>query len=341
MIRVFWTILISVSLVSLCNGAQDGGSGNSGVDPNLPRKVDSVPVKTTPEKTDIDDTGLDIQPRPPVITDRTAAIFSTYVDQGGYVDYQRLRHKRIVLINAEREINKIHHLEFMSWSNKEKMAFWINTYNLFTLKMVVDEYPIQQVLYMKIFYPFASIRHIIGGRTKKYYKVRNLEYTIDEIEEELQRFNDPRVNLALSYASIGGALLRNEAYDPKRIDEQLTDQIRKYLKSPNGMRIDRENKTVFVSNIFNQHKSAFISKYGSIKKFRDREPDIQACLSFITSTVSAADTTYLYISKENAKFMETQDFTVQFIKYDWRLNDRPWKKTAENKDTKVKTIPEK
>jgi len=252
----------------------------------------------------------------PAFYDKCEHVFSTYVDEEGMVDYRTLRRKRAELIDAAREFNNVHPAEKMSWSQNEKIAFWINAHNIFTVKLIIDNYPIQPRWYM-INYPDISIMQIIGGRDKKYFKVMGMEYTLREIEREilLERFKDPRIFFALSYASIGGAFLRNEAYRPEKLDEQLDEQVKKFLSSPQGMKIDRTKKIVFLSDIFNWYKKVFVEKYGSIKKFRDREPDIRAYLNFIIN----------YASGDDIGYLKSNNYAIRFQLYDWHLNEQPKK----------------
>jgi hypothetical protein len=250
----------------------------------------------------------------PAFYEACEQIFPTYVDDQGLVDYKMLRRKRAELINAAREFDKVHPAQLMSWSNNEKIAFWINAHNIFTLKLIVDNYPIQPRWYL-INYPDSSIMQIVGGRDKKYFKIMGMEYTLREIEKEIlmERFKDPRIFFALSYASMGGAFLRNEPYYPDKLDEQLDEQARKFLSSPRGFRIDRTKKIVFLSDIFNWYKPVFIEKYGSIKKFRDRQPHIQSYLNFIVN----------YVSPDNVGYFESDSYVVRFQLYDWHLNEQP------------------
>jgi hypothetical protein len=249
----------------------------------------------------------------PAFYDKCEHVFSTYVDEEGMADYKTLRRKRAELIDAAREFDRVHPAEKMSWSRNEKIAFWINAHNIFTAKLIVDNYPIQPRWYL-INYPDSSIMHIVGGREKKYFRVMGMEYTLHEIEREilLERFKDPRIFFALSYASMGGAFLRNEAYQAEKLDEQLDEQVKKFLSNPRGMRIDRKKKIVFLSNIFNKYKKVFIEKYGSIKKFRDHQLPVRAYLNFIINYASDGDVSYL----------KSNDYVVRFQLYDWHLNEQ-------------------
>ncbi len=128
----------------------------------------------------------------------------------------------------------------------------------------------------------------------------------------MAKFKDPRICFTFSYATLGGALLRNEPYYPDKLDEQLDDQVKKFLATPRGLRIDHQEKTVRLADIFNWYKSDFIEKYGDIKKFRDRPAHIQAYLNCIVK----------YISSDDLKYVESRDYEVKFLKYDWRLNEQ-------------------
>jgi hypothetical protein len=260
------------------------------------------------------ETELDVFSAMPAFYEACQDVFNTYVNEEGLVDYETLRRKRAGLINAVKLFNEVHPAREMAWNDNEKIAFWINAHNIFTLKLIIDNYPIQPRWYL-INYPDNSIMQIVGGRTKKYFRVMGMQYTLKEIEREIlmARFGDPRIFFALSYASMGGAFLRNELYCPDKLDRQLDEQVRKYLSSPQGFRIDKGRKEVFLSDIFNWYKPVFVDKYGSIKKFREHQPHIQSYLNFIIN----------YVSPENAGYLESVNYEVEFQIYDWRLNEQP------------------
>ena len=263
-----------------------------------------------------DEWGLDSQfsSERPAFYDACELIFNTYVDEQGLVDYKTLRRKRAQLIDAARKFDQVHPAQLISWSDNEKIAFWINAHNIFTLKLIIDNYPIEPRWYL-INYPDSSIMQIVGGRDKTFFRIIGMEYTLREIEKEIlmARFDNPKICFALSYASMGGAYLRNEPYYPDILDRQLDEQIEKFLSSPRGLKIDRAGKIIFLSDIFNWYKKVFVANYGSIKKFRNRETHIQAYLNFIVD----------YVSPEKAGFFGLDNYKVEFQLYDWHLNEQP------------------
>jgi len=244
-------------------------------------------------------------------------IFATYVDKQGLVNYKTLRRKRRELLDVMKDFDDLHPAMYMSWSNNEKIAFWINAYNIFTLKLIVDNYPIKARPYLLMFYPKNSVMHIPGAWNKKIFNVMGIEYTLQEIEQEmlLQKFNDPRIGFALSLASMSSPPLLNKCYYPNTLGKQLDEQMTRYMANPRGLQIDNEKKVIKLSDIFKRHKEPIIKKYASIKKFRKYPPHIKACFNFIVGHVPTAV----------AQAINSQNYTISFQQYDWGLNEQPKK----------------
>jgi hypothetical protein len=244
---------------------------------------------------------------------RYAELLKAYVDENGNVAYGTLRRKRGDLIEVTRMLDELDPQQILFWTNEEKIALWINAHNLFTLKLIVDNYPIKARVW-GMWYPTNSIMQISGARDKTYFKMMGLEYTLHEIEFDIliKRFEDPRICFALSYASLGGATLRNEPYYPHRLDRQLDEQARRFLQSPRGVQIDTGAATVHVSTIFVLYKDLMIAKFGSVKKLRERPDDIRSYLNCILP----------YLKPEDVQFIETANPAVKLMQYDWQLNEK-------------------
>ncbi len=240
-------------------------------------------------------------------------IFSTYVTEKGLVKYSALRRNRLDLLPAMRLLKELNPLHLMALEPNDKTAFWINVYNLCTLQLIIDNYPIQPKWYM-IRYPNNSIMQISNPWTKVYFWVQGLQYNLEEIEKEflLARTKDPRICFVLSYASLGGGRQRNEAYRGSKLDQQLDDQVRQYLFSPHGWSLDRQEHVVSLSVLFQTKRSVFLeSEYASIRRFRDY-PDLQrAWLNFLAR----------YLSAEDIQFLENTPVSFKMINFDWRLDE--------------------
>jgi hypothetical protein len=265
------------------------------------------PVRSEPEEP---------TPQPRVsFHDKCAAILKEFVNDDGAVDYSELRRKRLQLKRLLQEFDELEPSEYKAWPKEDKIAFWINVYNIQMLNVIVENYPINASRILTIFWGPYSIRHIKGIWTDYKVMIMDEEFTLQEIERRFfqREFNEPRAFLAITYASMSGPRLRNEPYHGYKLEEQLNDQVRQFLSSVNGFRIDRDEQTVYLSAIFEPtwHGDEFVKKFGIDRKFKEQVPQIRAVLNFVSR----------YIPEQDVSFLELENYTIKYIKYDWTLND--------------------
>jgi len=252
-------------------------------------------------------------------------LFTTYVNDKGRVDYDKLQFKQLLIKAMLAEVAMLEPEEYDAWSRDEKIAFWVNIYNLKILDIITDNYPIDSIRVRRLWWPPDSIRHIppisqVGTPKWDRYKfiVMDEQFTLLEIENRFfrKKFKDPRIFLAISFASIGGPPLRNEPYYGKILERQLEDQAKRYLNSPEGLQIKRKKEQVRFSVLFESSLpwfgNEFLRDYATDKKFKNQKPEVRAVLNFATK----------YLSSYNKNFLETGNYEVQFKAYDWRLNDQ-------------------
>ncbi|MFA5553037.1 MAG: DUF547 domain-containing protein [Phycisphaerae bacterium] len=252
-------------------------------------------------------------------------IFETYVNEEGMVNYNNLRRRRGEIDNLLRELASLEPEVYKNWPDSEKIAFWINTYNLKMLDIIISNYPIESTRIHRLFWPPNSIRHIqprneVGSVKWNNYKfiVMDEEFTLFEIENRFfrEKFGDPRVFLALSLASKDGPPLRNEAYTGKNLDNQLEDQAKRFLNKTSGLTIKRDNNQAQISAIFDGsptwYGNEFLKYYATDKKFKSHTPLISAVLNFATK----------YLPSQTVDYLETGNYTVQYKTYDWGLNEQ-------------------
>lgn len=247
-----------------------------------------------------------------------AGLLKEYVNQQGLVNYSKMRRFRLQLNEAVEKIVNLAPEVYITWSQPEKIAFWINTYNICTLKGIIDNYPIKPSRFMLLFYPSNSVMHIQGLRDKTYFMIMGIQYTLQEIERDilLGRFEEPRACFAISYGTMGSAPLRTEPYVGKVLEKQLEEQAKNCFAHPDAFRIDQANKVVYLSPIFKMYswfEEALLKRYGTNQLFRRHQPVDRAALNFVKD----------YISPANAEFLRKKEYSVEYIRYNWQLNEQP------------------
>src|SRR5258708_14025811 len=111
----------------------------------------------------------------------------------------------------------------------DRLAYWINVYNVNVVATVVDHYPV------------ASIRDIstdwvtrLNVFKKDTVPIKGGMTSLDEIENARirQGFKDPRIHFAINCAAVSCPPIRTEAFVGTRVSEQLDDQSRRFLNDP-------------------------------------------------------------------------------------------------------------
>lgn len=140
----------------------------------------------------------------------------------------------------------------VKWTENERKAYWINAYNAFTVKLIIDNYPLK------------SIKEI-GGALKSpwdisFIKIENHTYSLADIEHKILRkeFNDPRIHFAINCASVSCPKLLNEAYLSETLDQQLNRAAEGFINDSSRNKISAGSAEV--SSIFNWFSEDFTKK---------------------------------------------------------------------------------
>lgn len=182
------------------------------------------------------------------------------VSEAGKVNYQGFMRDSPQLYEYFSLLSKNSPTE--QWSREEKLAYWINAYNAYTIKLIIDSYPIK------------SIKDIKDPWNKKFFKIDGEWFSLGDLEHKiLRKFDDPRIHFAINCASFSCPVVWNRAYTAENVNEALDEQTKKFINDPkrNTITVDEVN----VSKIFSWYKKDFkvngsnsvdfINKYADVK----------------------------------------------------------------------------
>ena len=244
-------------------------------------------------------------------------VLKTFVNEEAMVHYRRLKAQRQQLDTFVTSMGNLTSDTYNRWSEKEKIAFWLNAYNGLTLKAILDNYPIKSSFLRSRIYPRNSIRQIQGVWKKITFEVMGQRMTLDHIEHQILRakFDEPGIHMAMVCAAMGCPPLRGEPYVGSRLDKQLDDQTRRFLGSPAKFKIDRSKNTVYLSPIFDWFAEDFVRKYGPERNIGRHDKKDSAVLNFVA----------LHLAEPQEKYVLAGKFKIKYLKYDWSLNEQPTK----------------
>lgn len=247
-------------------------------------------------------------------TDGYAYVLKTYVDDRGMVNYKGLKADREKLDAFVRAMEQLDPAVYGRWSEKHKIAFWINAYNALILKTIIDNYPITPSFFKLAVFPRHSIWHISGVWDDIKHPIMGRPMSLNAIEHETLRkdFNEPRLHASIVCAAMSCPPLRDEPFTGKRLEAQLEDQARRFVANPQNFRIDRTRRRVELSSIFRWFGEDFVATYGTDERFNGHGEAVRAVLSFVSRHLGAEDRRYL----------DTQQYSTHYTDYDWSLNEQ-------------------
>lgn len=189
--------------------------------------------------------------------------------------------------------------EFNHFSNEEKLAFLINAYNAFTIKLIVEHYPTTSIKNTGE----RTLSNLSGNPWKNvFFKLLGKERYLDYIEHEMLRksFNEPRIHFALVCASISCPALRAEAYTSLQLNRQLDNAAENFITDQGRNRYLPKESKLELSSIFKWYGSDFEKKYGSL-------------LAYIGPRITN--------NSEFQKVITQGKVPVSYLDYDWGLNE--------------------
>jgi hypothetical protein len=187
-----------------------------------------------------------------------------------------------------------------SLPERERLAFWINTYNAFTIQLIISHDEKDSIRNINKSLGLA----LKGPWHEKLVKAGGGVYHLDNVEHDIIRrqFKEPRIHFALVCAAMGCPPLRSEAYTGARLDAQLQEQAVVFLtQSPKKNRVDIAKGLYYASPI--------MSKYYR-KDFGKDDAEIALYLSHFYPDGPEKQ----YLSRGKVKLEETE--------YDWTLNSQ-------------------
>lgn len=212
------------------------------------------------------------------------------------VDYPGFKQDDVALEAYLATLSSTTRKDYDSWNQEQQLAFLINSYNAFTVKLVIDHYPV------------ASIKDI-GGLFSSPWKQAFIPLlgqmlTLDQLEHSLIRapgvFDDPRIHFAINCASVGCPALRPEAFVAERLHAQLEDSQRRFLSDHSRNRFDAGRQTFQVSKIFDWYGEDFVNQWGSLEEYFDQH-------------------TALLAGRQGQQKSDHRS-KIEFLDYNWSLN---------------------
>lgn len=176
-----------------------------------------------------------------------------------------------------------------TWSKAEQLAYWINAYNAFTVKLIVDNYPVKSIRDLGPGFKIPGVKDVWHY---KFFKIGGADASLDDIEHGILRkeFDEPRIHFAINCASVSCPPLLNEAFTVDKLEIQLTQVAIRFIDDPTRNQITADQAQI--SSIFSWFRGDFTEK-GTLIDFLNRYSKVKI--------------------KPSAK--------ISYLDYNWNLNE--------------------
>lgn len=243
-LRIFVLLFIAISF-NACHLLSAAGVGSQGQPTKkVPAKLTSM---TTNSAVNVDHNDWD-------------ALLKKHVNSAGMVDYKGFHEDRPAVNAYMKKLADLNPTK--KWSVQELLAYYINLYNVYTVDLILTNYPTK------------SIQDIDGAFTKAFIPIGNRTLSLGGLENGvLRKMNEPRIHFAINCASISCPILSRDAYTAAKINEQLEDATTGFINS-NKNEINAKNPKI--SSIFKFYTKDFITdKTPSLAAFINQYSDKQ------------------------------------------------------------------
>jgi len=228
-------------------------------------------------------------------------LLQRHAGDNGWVDYAGLKADSAMVRRASENLRALSADSLSQCSPQQRMAYWINAYNLLLLEAVVTYYPVD------------SIQDILNVLDRPHYQVAGQTVSLNDIEKNILRhdFAEPRVCFTLCRASVGSPILRREPYRAEVLRTQLHEAAFRFLTDSTRNAFDPDEQYASISPLFDWYRRDINKVYGS-QIPADQPEEVRAVFNFIAEI----------LPESAGRFLREKGVTWSYMPYDWRLNDR-------------------
>jgi hypothetical protein len=189
-------------------------------------------------------------------------------------------------------LNRLQGIEVSELNRAEQRAFWLNLYNAYTIKLILDHYPVDSIKEIDISGVFDD-----GPWGADIISVEGVDLTLDDIEHRILRpiYEDPLIHYAVNCASIGCPNLQPEPFTAENYRELAVAGARAFINHPRG--VNPEADPLEVSSIYNWFTSDFGGSWEGVREHLLR-----------------------YADTARREVLQGYDGNVNYA-YDWSLNE--------------------
>jgi len=151
------------------------------------------------------------------------------------------------------------------------MSYWINAYNAFTVKLIVDNYPLKSITKLENGKPWDKKWIKLGGKT----------YSLNNIENDILRptYKDARIHFAVNCAAKSCPPLLNKAWTSRNLESNFERQAKAFINNNTYNKIG--GNEIEISKIFEWYAVDFGNIVKYVNKYASTKADAKAKVKYM------------------------------------------------------------
>ncbi|MEM7404701.1 MAG: DUF547 domain-containing protein [Pseudomonadota bacterium] len=221
-------------------------------------------------------------------TSAWARVLAQFVDAEGRVDFAGLNRAPADLdryLEGVAEISPMSHPDRFA-DTQAVLAYHLNTYNALAMRAILNEDIPETLGGLTKYWFFGLKEHPLGGDSMTLHAYEN---------DIIRKLGDPRVHFALNCMSVGCPRLPRTPFAAANLEQQLLAETRRFMAETRNVRVDHEERVVWLSEIFDFFPEDFLSVAPSLLAYVNRYRDEPV----------------------------PENYDVRFVDYDWTVNRQP------------------
>lgn len=234
----------------------------------MPEKPEPVQIKDKIENVDVKEAKQDVADILLIDHEKWDFLLKKNVSSSGKVNYASFK-------SDERLLNEylkiLEETDVKTLNRNQRLAFWINAYNAYTIKLILNNYPV------------ASITEIDNGKPwdTKWIKLDGKVLSLNNIENDIirPRFKEPRIHFAVNCAAKSCPPLLNRAWNESNLDAEFEKQTYRFVQNKAFNIIQSDEAEV--SKIFEWYAEDFGNLTSFLNKYLDKPLNANAKISYM------------------------------------------------------------
>lgn len=187
------------------------------------------------------------------------SLLTQHVSSTGQVNYKGFKSDRVKLKVYLDQLSI--ELPNDNWTKEDELAYWMNAYNAFTVKLIIDNYPVK------------SIKDIKDPWDARFFKMGDRWRNLNEIEHKiLRKMGDARIHFGINCASFSCPTIHNKAFTAANVNETLDELAKNFINDKRHNEISANQ--IKLSKIFQWFAKDF-KENGSLIDFLNQYSEIK------------------------------------------------------------------